>query len=949
MVDVRTPAGLFSQTNLGSSPSRTSNDHSPTHMASIRQPTPPRLVPIFLSVLWQSEDLRMIPRDPPPCNCPGTTRKLRITLVSLQGISTTSVCSCAPAELLLRIGYLPSAPLQPSYAFDIEMLDLVRELHLRSRPNKTAWSSTIEAFLSARGYIINGQDVIRRKFTTALRWFTYLRIETDLVIKWAAKNPVRREVAFVEEPEEDLEGEWEDDDQADDMLAYLCECCACCFGGNLTGEENFDPHKDAVSVSFRPVVVSNDAPLTHPRSASLSVAELRAAERYVEDARPSRPTAAPKKLSSAPDKVEDGMKVPKSVLDGCLDSFTAADEKRTKASTKYFVDTGLMALLWWHDRVLWIANMKTAGERQYYAIALILKLFKYLPKTTTVGILYDIGCQLERSCKKWPLIPELLPRIAWGVSVFHAYGHQWPCQLIYHPRKRAGFGLSDGEGCERFWSAIEFLIPTLRVSGYHQRIFTLDVQVSSLQKQSLALLGHWIKRKFLKCREKRLAAIEVLGDLTYSDELLEEEWGHQVSSQTRPLARATGGLAKKAVKAILTLTEFSSSLAKEIRAIAKKAARTQSGDTLEDLLDARTHLESRKEAIDSQISAKRKALSVGDQKNFAALVKDKYLELRMKTLAVKERLQAKLQSRKFELERVDRAYSHASANKSQLQTHVKRQVGRHSGSITTTLKKYNDLCSKIEVMLRQGKAPPGTIAPQRIPPENLYSLDVNSVIWDNSGLHETDEVAVPGWMGNDEIRQGIVAWLEVQRCNEELTRLRRECLNLQDFALREWEGLAAAYEFCVLNALSDINFALDNDDIKYQLLTMQKNLSSLIATWRENIRIVSRDAWLKFWGPENETTPPTGPPLAAHPPERTPEGSDSEGTSSDEGGSELEADDRVLQALESMNLLGEEGEDEEEGEEEEVWEGGEVQEREVSDAGESDGSCSSSPRKRKRR
>jgi hypothetical protein len=28
-----------------------------------------------------------------------------------------------------------------------------------------------------------------------------------------------------------------------------------------------------------------------------------------------------------------------------------------------------------------------------------------------------------------------------------------------------GFGLSDGEGCERFWSAIKPLIPSLRVSG----------------------------------------------------------------------------------------------------------------------------------------------------------------------------------------------------------------------------------------------------------------------------------------------------------------------------------------------------------------------------------------------------------------------------------------------------------------------------------------------------
>ncbi|KAG2029820.1 hypothetical protein BDR03DRAFT_835020, partial [Suillus americanus] len=36
------------------------------------------------------------------------------------------------------------------------------------------------------------------------------------------------------------------------------------------------------------------------------------------------------------DDYEDGMRVPTSVLDGCGDSFLAADEKREKASTQFF-------------------------------------------------------------------------------------------------------------------------------------------------------------------------------------------------------------------------------------------------------------------------------------------------------------------------------------------------------------------------------------------------------------------------------------------------------------------------------------------------------------------------------------------------------------------------------------------------------------------------------------
>ncbi|KAF9518961.1 hypothetical protein BS47DRAFT_1370927 [Hydnum rufescens UP504] len=128
------------------------------------------------------------------------------------------------------------------------------------------------------------------------------------------------------------------------------------------------------------------------------------------------------------------MNVPNSVLDMCGDSFIAVDGDHIKASTQRFDDTRLMALLCHHDIALYIANMRTAGEKQFYAFALVAALFKELPEWWTVGILYDIACQIHR--------------------IFHAYGHQWTCQLWYHPRKSEIWGLSDGEGCERFWSEL---------------------------------------------------------------------------------------------------------------------------------------------------------------------------------------------------------------------------------------------------------------------------------------------------------------------------------------------------------------------------------------------------------------------------------------------------------------------------------------------------------------
>ena len=158
-----------------------------------------------------------------------------------------------------------------------------------------------------------------------------------------------------------------------------------------------------------------------------------------------------------------------------------------------------MALLCRHDRVLWLVNMVSAGERQHYAVALLLQLFKQLPESATVGVLYDIGCQLHRSCEMWDFLGNYLPQLKFGISVFHAFGHQWLCQLLYHPRKCIGFGLTDGEGCERFWSAIKKLIPVLRVSSVS--ICLLFVLVSLMWFDSITNVSLHLIPKYSTLRQ----------------------------------------------------------------------------------------------------------------------------------------------------------------------------------------------------------------------------------------------------------------------------------------------------------------------------------------------------------------------------------------------------------------------------------------------------------------
>jgi hypothetical protein len=408
----------------------------------------------------------------------------------------------------------------------------------------------------------------------------------------------------------------------------------------------------------------------HPETVFLAPDQVSSMEELVDELRPPRKRGRDidPHVAEVPDGYEGTMKVPISVLNECRDSFLAADEKREKASTQFFSDTGVMALLCRHDRVLWLVNMTTAGEKQYYALALLQRLFESLPHAMRVGLLYDIGCQLHRSCVKWGFLQQFLDRVVFGISVFHAYGHQWPCQIMYHPRKCAGFGLTDGEGCERFWSSIKQLIPSMRVSGYYQRLYTIDSQIKHLDMRSLHSLGLWLSRKWLACHRRKQDAIAFLTDLYRShltEDTLRKEWAAQVKEQTKPLVRQSRGLANKIILEILTLKSSCEFYQAEMN---RYEALLESGDYADgmDVTDVTLHLEDfqQKHAqAEKAIRYKRASLDVDGRLSLHKLLNNKFLQTRMNALALKKRIRNRLQQRKFELEALERAYRHTTNSK----------------------------------------------------------------------------------------------------------------------------------------------------------------------------------------------------------------------------------------------------------------------------------------------
>jgi hypothetical protein len=134
------------------------------------------------------------------------------------------------------------------------------------------------------------------------------------------------------------------------------------------------------------------------------------------------------------------------------------------------------------------------GEKYIYAASLI-KAFG--GDASKIRFMYDINCTfkpwLERNYKE-------LTCETYAIPVFHAYGHNFQCQLRFNPRNIEGFGLTDGEGCERLWSYLSPLCNQLKESRKSVFIDTLELHLSHFSTTKNLDLGASISRNLKKMK-----------------------------------------------------------------------------------------------------------------------------------------------------------------------------------------------------------------------------------------------------------------------------------------------------------------------------------------------------------------------------------------------------------------------------------------------------------------
>jgi hypothetical protein len=435
----------------------------------------------------------------------------------------------------------------------------------------------------------------------------------------------------------------------------------------------------------------------HPKSSFVPEHLVLQMETYVDALRKSKPRKKTRvttvKDEASDDYEHEALKIPPSVQDRCEASFKAADERREKASTQFFDDTGLMGCLCRHDQILFLVNMRSAGEKQFYFWLLAEMLFQHLPTNIHVGMLYDIGCSVERSARKWGFLNRFMNRVAFAVSIFHAFGHEWACQLIYHPRKREGFGFTNGEGCERFWNLISHLVAHLRVMSvsfipfcflislsdplfqYHHRLYTLDTQIQHIQTKSLITMAEWNKRRSLHSLAMRAEATTELELHDFDEQFLREQWKLQVQSQTKPRPRmfvlfcifqvmtfppagASRTEAQKAVNTIVALRDVQQkqqTLVETQKAALQEATDNGNANAISECSSYLESAESLLQKTTTSLRLKESTLGVEGHQQLQEIAGTKYLELRVKQHRLKLRLQELVRSRKFEQSALERA------------------------------------------------------------------------------------------------------------------------------------------------------------------------------------------------------------------------------------------------------------------------------------------------------
>ncbi|KAK1219275.1 hypothetical protein PQX77_018011 [Marasmius sp. AFHP31] len=557
---------------------------------------------------------------------------------------------------------------------------------------------------------------------------------------------------------------------------YLQRLCPACFGGKRYGQSfqwGGDLHVALDgNLHHRHLKSGGDGASFHQSTQFLSKDFVDKVGARIAEAR-GRP---PRERSTG---------LPDDIVDADQDSYKAASGDNKRQSNEAFDENSVMALVCRHDIPLFLVSIDTPGEQQKFAIALFEAFFSMIPNTATVAALYDIACVLDRSLRLYDLLPEsITARLQLATAVMHAYGHQWACQLLYNPHMRVGLGIMDGEGTERLWSRLWRMIGLERRASRAKRIWMLDRQCDSIAMDLREGLGAWIRKRLHKNVQKKEAeAMRVLKKLDTAVGVLRQYWDEQRDAQSSVRALAPARLKKELTK-VLQLQAQIDTLEEEItevRVAIKKMPFAPSEATF-----SLCNMEKLHGRLKSEAEGLYASLNIDHQFPELKDVLLEYLHTLLLARDLKLTIRKKAIGTFYEWDRVDGAVGGVNeALGTRLHQITRNSITRRAAAFENLIRKFNQHVTYLEEHHQSSYQVP---VPSRLPTQLQSLRDMEtSHLWEDVWISKTD--TPPKWLIDKDIRKGIRAFLNVDRCAEERARLDAEVANLLSWFTCELQAL----------------------------------------------------------------------------------------------------------------------------------------------------------------
>ncbi|KAJ7686757.1 hypothetical protein B0H14DRAFT_2421965 [Mycena olivaceomarginata] len=474
-----------------------------------------------------------------------------------------TTCKCQPVGVLLvRNGVFPTSPSKPRTGVSLDLLEIYRALFERSCDAITALAAALHTIYDRHGL---GNAVM---WSSHLRDRLQARLHATLAAADQALFPTTQEPAsadpaveaaqVLKASEAMMANEGDHGQQLEEMhndtLGHT--------NGSMWVAQEAEAGGDVIlgadgCFSYRHLRSAGDGPISYDPSYFISSEKVHRARDKVAKARKK----APAKPHSH---------TPTDTVDGCEETWNAANEKKQKADPKRYDASGIFVMTCRHSQVLFLANIDTPGEQQHYLVALMEELREHLPQQATIVQAYNIGCVLDRSlnlvyftsntsdsCSTPILSPDFRERVSFIINAMHAYGHRWTCQLFYSPRFHLGVGLADLKGIKRFWSRIRKLIGITRNQWNSRRIWMIDQYTTFVNDEGRDNLGDWITRQQNKnLGPKQTAARKVLRECGVPVAKLRQEWEAQKATQSKLRSHAPTRLRRELEKVLKLQTQI---------------------------------------------------------------------------------------------------------------------------------------------------------------------------------------------------------------------------------------------------------------------------------------------------------------------------------------------------------------------------------------------------------